>query len=125
VGLAAVADRRLLAACIPERLQDQYGYPPLTEKAKRRILGLNAARLYKKPLRQPRLISGDQLAEAQDEQGGAHAGRRLVTYGPRTRREFLHAASRAAPRADGLKRRASSLSVPGAARAAIGIRVAA
>jgi len=75
---------------IPERLQDQYGYPPLTEKAKRRILGLNAARLYKvKPLRQPRLISGDQLAEAQDEQGGAHAGRRLVTYGPRTRREFL------------------------------------
>jgi hypothetical protein len=75
---------------IPERLQDQYGYPPLTEKAKRRILGLNAARLYKvKPVRQPRLISGDQLAEAQEEQGGAHAGRRLVTYGPRTRREFL------------------------------------
>ena len=32
---------------IPTRLQEQFGDPALTDKLKRRILGLNAARLYK------------------------------------------------------------------------------
>jgi len=31
---------------IPEELQRRYGYPPLTEQAKRKILGLNSAGLY-------------------------------------------------------------------------------
>jgi predicted TIM-barrel fold metal-dependent hydrolase len=31
---------------IPEDMQRQYGYPALTERAKRKILGLNSARLY-------------------------------------------------------------------------------
>jgi len=31
---------------IPRWMQRQYGYPPLTKDAKRKILGLNAARLY-------------------------------------------------------------------------------
>jgi hypothetical protein len=31
---------------IPERLREQYGYPELTEADKRKILGLNSARLY-------------------------------------------------------------------------------
>jgi hypothetical protein len=31
---------------IPEELQHKYGYPALTEDAKRKILGLNSARLY-------------------------------------------------------------------------------
>ena len=31
---------------IPEELREQYGYPELTEQAKRKILGLNSARLY-------------------------------------------------------------------------------
>ena len=31
---------------IPEDIQRQYGYPALTERAKRKILGLNSARLY-------------------------------------------------------------------------------
>jgi hypothetical protein len=31
---------------IPEELQRKYGYPALTEDAKRKILGLNSARLY-------------------------------------------------------------------------------
>jgi hypothetical protein len=34
---------------IPERMRRQYGYPRLTERAKRRILGLNSARLYRLP----------------------------------------------------------------------------
>jgi hypothetical protein len=31
---------------IPEELRKKYGYPELTEEAKRKILGLNSARLY-------------------------------------------------------------------------------
>jgi hypothetical protein len=34
---------------IPENLRRQYGYPKLTQAAKRKILGLNSARLYKVP----------------------------------------------------------------------------
>ncbi len=31
---------------IPAELREKYGYPELTEKAKRKILGLNSAKLY-------------------------------------------------------------------------------
>ena len=31
---------------IPQEMQDQYGYPALTESRKRKIFGLNAARLF-------------------------------------------------------------------------------
>jgi hypothetical protein len=34
---------------IPENLRRRYGYPKLTESIKRKILGLNSARLYKLP----------------------------------------------------------------------------
>ncbi len=34
------------AFTIPERMQEEFGYPPLDDAAKRRILGTNAARLY-------------------------------------------------------------------------------
>ena len=63
VGLAAVADRRLQGARrFPPAMQEQFGYPPLTERAKRRILGLNAARLYRVKVRETRCaIDADQL----------------------------------------------------------------
>jgi hypothetical protein len=34
---------------IPEELRERYGYPKLTKAAKRKILGLNSARLYRLP----------------------------------------------------------------------------
>ncbi len=34
---------------IPEDIREEWGYPPLTHAAKRKILGLNSARLYKLP----------------------------------------------------------------------------
>ena len=34
---------------IPEEIQDRWGYPALTEASRRKILGLNSARLYKLP----------------------------------------------------------------------------
>src|SRR5439155_10184317 len=34
---------------IPEELQERWGYPAITEASKRKILGLNSARLYRIP----------------------------------------------------------------------------
>jgi predicted TIM-barrel fold metal-dependent hydrolase len=75
---------------IPASMQEQFGYPPLTDKVKRRILGLNAARLYGvKPNHQRCKISDSQIQQLQEAQGGMRAGRSLRWYGPQTRREFL------------------------------------
>jgi predicted TIM-barrel fold metal-dependent hydrolase len=75
---------------IPASMQHEFGYPALTTSVKKRILGLNAARLYGLAPRAVRCaISADQLSAVQQEQGGVRAARSLRTYGPRTRREFL------------------------------------
>jgi predicted TIM-barrel fold metal-dependent hydrolase len=75
---------------IPAALQEQFGYPPLTPKAKRRILGENAANLYGVKTREKRCtVPADRLAQMQVAQGGARAGRTLRWYGAQTRREFL------------------------------------
>jgi hypothetical protein len=75
---------------IPANLQETYGYPPLTERDKRRILGLNAARLYRIPVRETRCqISADQFAQLRRDRETVEKNRSLRTYGPRTRREFL------------------------------------
>ena len=73
-------------------MQDEFGYPALTPKRKRQILGVNAARLYglKKPDRRGLCtVPADRLEQLQVAQGGFRANRSLRAYGPRTRREFL------------------------------------
>ena len=71
-------------------MQEQFGYPPLTERTKRLILGLNSARLYGvKPKAERCTLTSNRLAEFQGEQGGSRAGRALVAHGPTTRREFF------------------------------------
>jgi hypothetical protein len=80
----------LKALQIPEELQEQFGYPALTDKIKRQILGMNAARLYKVKVREKRCtIPQDQITQMQLAQGGFREGRSLQVYGARTRREFL------------------------------------
>src|SRR4029450_9774387 len=75
---------------IPESLQEEFGYPALTEKRKQRILGLNAAALYGVKPREPRCsIAADRNPQRQTVLGGFREDRSLRTYGPRTRREFL------------------------------------
>jgi predicted TIM-barrel fold metal-dependent hydrolase len=75
---------------IPESMQEEFGYPALTEKVKKRILGLNAARLYGiKPRADRCSIPPDRIGELQAAVGGFRADRSLRTYGPRTRRDFL------------------------------------
>jgi hypothetical protein len=75
---------------IPASLQEQFGYPPLTEKAKRKILGENAARLYKVKKKAERCtIPPDALEQVQIAQGGPRGGMTNRWYGPQTRRGFL------------------------------------
>jgi hypothetical protein len=77
---------------IPASMREQYGYPALTKKVKRQILGLNAARLYgitKRERSKLCTIPEDRLTQLQQAQGGFRAGRSLRAYGARTRREFF------------------------------------
>jgi predicted TIM-barrel fold metal-dependent hydrolase len=70
---------------ISEEYQEKYGYPPLTAEAKRKIFGLNAARVY--GLDVPALrTAGLQASRAVYREAPNPSYR---TYGPSTRREFL------------------------------------
>ena len=76
------------ALTIPPAMQAEFGYPPLDESAKRQILGLNAARLYRVPVSERRnAIDLDRLSEARRALGDESRSR--LAHGPRTRREFL------------------------------------
>jgi hypothetical protein len=70
-------------------LQDQYGYPPITPRARRRIFGLNAAAAYGLDVAAlQRTTSQDSLARLKAEyRNNINPGYR--TYGPRTRSEYL------------------------------------
>lgn len=82
---------------IPPAMQEEFGYPPLTERAKRQILGLNAARLYRVKVRETRCaIEADQLTALRTSLGGPERTRTNLVYGPRTRRDFLRLLSREA-----------------------------
>jgi len=75
---------------IPPALQERFGYPPLTERVKRRILGGNAARLYGVKRHAERCtLPPDRLQQIQIARGGPRPGRSLRWYGPQTRREFV------------------------------------
>jgi predicted TIM-barrel fold metal-dependent hydrolase len=75
---------------IPASLQESEGYAPLTDKVKKRIIGENAARLYKvKPKQERCTVPADRLEQIQLAQGGPRAGRDLRPLGPQTRRGFL------------------------------------
>lgn len=80
------------AFAIPQSMQEQYGYPPLTAQAKAKILGLNAAALYGVDVDETRCaISGDDFARAKlavrEDPRLRRPSRR--NNGPRSRREFL------------------------------------
>src|SRR6185503_10245829 len=77
---------------IPESMQEEFGYPALTDKRKERILGLNAAKLYGVKRRNREnlcSVPADRIQQMQSALGGFRADRSLRTYGPRTRREFF------------------------------------
>ena len=74
------------AFTISEEFQERYGYPALTADAKRKIFGLNGARVY--GLDVAALHGGGVLGERR----AAYRERSnpsFATYGPKSRREFL------------------------------------
>jgi predicted TIM-barrel fold metal-dependent hydrolase len=78
---------------IPERMQEQFGYPALTDAVKRKVFGLNAAPVYGvDPGERRCTIAGDfveQARMARKHDREAFAVPSEKAYGPRTRREFL------------------------------------
>lgn len=79
---------------IPEQMQEEFGYPALTQEVKEKIFGLNAARLYGVDVDATRSeISADdvsalRLALLNDPRSVPVPDRRRYE-GPRTRRQFL------------------------------------
>jgi hypothetical protein len=74
---------------ISREFQEKYGYPALTAEAKRKILGLNGARVYGlKPEAMRRKLARDRVQKTKLEYRN-DPDPAFLTYGPRTRREFL------------------------------------
>jgi predicted TIM-barrel fold metal-dependent hydrolase len=77
------------ALTIPPAMQEEFGYPPLTDRVKARILGRNAAKLYKvRPSRRRCEIPEDQLARARRGAGGMESSRTHFVYGPQSPHDF-------------------------------------
>ena len=74
---------------ISREFQERFGYPALTPAIKRKIFGLNAARVYgMEPAALRRKLAKDRVKKARDEYLNDPRPS-FATYGPRTRREFL------------------------------------
>ncbi len=76
---------------MPESLQDEFGYPEITDEIKAKIFGLNSAGLYGVDVEEARCtIPGDTISQVKaDNAELAILEPSLRTYGPKTRREFL------------------------------------
>ncbi len=75
---------------ISTEFQEKYGYPALTAERKRKIFGLNAARVYelKAEAMRARLLRDRVQKSKNDYRNDPDPS--FLTYGPRTRREFFN-----------------------------------
>lgn len=74
---------------ISDEFQQKYGYPKITPAIRAKVFGLNAARAYDlSPQAVLESTAADPLQRARD-QYSAEPDPSYLTYGPRTRREFL------------------------------------
>ena len=85
-----IRSRRSARSRSHPRLRDKYGYPEITPALRAKIFGTNALKIYpvapevvKKHVRQ------DKVA-LQSQEYRERADPAFVTYGPKTRREFLN-----------------------------------
>lgn len=75
---------------ISKEFQDRYGYAAITSELRRKVFGLNAARPYGidepeiRSLTSNDFVSAEKLAYQEDPRPN------FLTYGPKTRREFLN-----------------------------------
>ena len=74
---------------ISAEFQERYGYPALTQRLKAKILGLNAARVYGVDLDEViQRAQRDVVARVREDYRNEPSPH-FLTYGPKTRREFL------------------------------------
>jgi predicted TIM-barrel fold metal-dependent hydrolase len=73
---------------ISEEFQEKYGYPPLTPQAKRKIFGLNAARIH--GIDPAEMMTGTAALRLQQKRRdyAERANPSFASYGPRTRAAF-------------------------------------
>ena len=75
---------------ISEQLQNEKGYPAIDDETRRKIFGLNSARLYGVDVAAMRCtLAQDAMSTARAELLGSGPPPAVVPHGPRTRREFL------------------------------------
>jgi predicted TIM-barrel fold metal-dependent hydrolase len=75
---------------ISEEYQERYGYPAITPELRAKVFGLNATRPYGIDLEEVRLrASRDDIARLRAEYQGLRDPS-FLTFGPKTRREFLN-----------------------------------
>jgi predicted TIM-barrel fold metal-dependent hydrolase len=79
---------------ISAEFQDRYGYPAITSAARRRIFGLNAARVYGLDVEDIRRHARADPVARIKRAYLARPNPGFRTYGPKTRREFLRLAGR-------------------------------
>lgn len=75
---------------ISEEFRERYGYPEITPQLRAKVFGLNAARPYKISAEEIRLRTPNDRISQQKEDYGQDPDPRFMTYGPKTRREFLN-----------------------------------
>ena len=70
--------------------RDKFGYPLITKELRAKVFGLNALKIYPVPADVlQKHLKGDKLAREREEYR-ERPDPRFVTYGPKTRREFMN-----------------------------------
>jgi len=75
---------------ISPELRARHGYPEMTPALRAKVFGLNALKIYPVPRDiVDKHVRGDRVAQVREEYRAERHDPAYVTYGPRTRREFL------------------------------------
>jgi predicted TIM-barrel fold metal-dependent hydrolase len=75
---------------IAPELRAKHGYPEITPQLRAKIFGLNALKVYSVPDEIVRKHARDRVALAREEYRAERHDPTYLTYGPKTRREFLN-----------------------------------
>lgn len=74
---------------IPVEMREKYGYPRISDEIRTKIFGLNAMRPYNISEKEMELRAADDKIARARVAYAPHADPHFLTYGPKTRRDFL------------------------------------
>jgi hypothetical protein len=74
---------------IGRELREKHGYAEMTPQLRAKIFGLNALKVYSIPEDVVRKHTKDRVALTREEYRAERADPTFLTYGPKSRREFL------------------------------------